>query len=239
MNFESVIRAALLSALLLFGAQSGAKAQNECAWPNSICNDPWSASQSDVWIAISSTPPCSVVVRVHWRYRCNEYELMDVTQPVVFTNPVGCATQQDVQSAWYDGRITDGIKQAIADLALARWVHNNASCCPCPSQGFLVVGRVASCQKLVLTYTLPSGSVVSVNYDLSTPWSTYAMQISMANGSNPVIAMSPCPGEACCYRNRTFCLQDGVVANVQDGPWMTFGTCDPSENSTCQIRMCE
>lgn len=230
---------AMMAVMLCVCTSMDVLGQNECEWPNSDCNQDWTPVHTDVWIPLSSTPPCSVSVRLHWRYRCNEYELMDVTQPVIFTIPVGCATQQDVQNAWYDGRMTEGIKQALADLALARWVHNNANCCPCPSQGYLIVGRLASCQKLVLRYTLPNASVVTVDYDLSTPWSTYAMQIAISNGSNPVIEMAPCPGTACCYRTRTFCLENGVVSNVQDGPWMTFGTCDPYENSTCQIRMCE
>jgi hypothetical protein len=239
---KSVPMYAVAVVLWLFGhlTMVPVRAQiNECSWPNSDCNEPWVAASNDVWVELSDNPPCSVMVRIHWRYRCNEYELMDVNQPVIFTSPTGCATQQQVHAAWFDGRIVESVKQQLDDLALGRWLYFNASCCPCPQQYSVMVGKVMSCQKLLLRYTLPSGSVVSIEYDMSTPWTTYEAQISMVGGTNPVIVMIPCLSSACCYRSRTFCMEEGVVTNVQYGPWFVHGTCQPSENETCQLRVCE
>jgi hypothetical protein len=90
---------------------------------------------------------------------------------------------QQVHAAWFDGRIAESVKQQLDDLALGRWLYFNASCCPCPQQYSVMVGKVMSCQKLLLRYTLPSGSVVSIEYDMSTPWTTYEAQISMVGGT--------------------------------------------------------
>jgi len=209
---------------------------NECSWPNSDCNEPWVGHHDDIWVTISSSPPCSVKVRTHWMMRCGQYEVQDITYGILITSPSGCATPDDVAAAWADGRMVAGIKLEMANLAMLKYVSQNSI--PNCDQGYakIIQGKLTACYTPYLTYSTESGDVTIV-YDLDQPWSYYQMIIAANNGTFPVVRLVAC-SDACCYLERRLCMSNGVLVHT-DMPTYVSDDCPDEEGTPCRIHMCE
>jgi len=228
---------AMMSVMLCVCTSTDALGQNECEWPTSNCNEPWTGINSDIWVTISTNPACSVKVRVHWLMRCGQYEVQDISYGILITSPSGCATPDDVAAAWADGRMAAGIRMEMANLAMLTFIANGNTIPPCSqSARSIIMGKLITCNTPYLHYSTPSGEM-SLVYDLNLPWSYYQQFIDANGGTLPVVRMHPC-AEVCCYLERRLCM-DGTVLVHTDMPAYVSDDCPDQEGQPCRIRLCE
>ena len=223
-----------------------------CDWPEEApedCNEVWSAALfQDVWIQVSTPPPCSVKVRASYRKRCLQIEVIEFNYIMVGNNypmsPPNCKSNDFMNSYIVSdvGFIKDIVYDAIATNVMNVYVATHGgttgggACCPCPNMKQLVEAKIGACADLYLNYQMPIGPPVELRFDPSLPWASYVSSMQAVGGYDPVVSMRPCFGEACCYRNREFCVSSGVITFV-DGPWLTVGDCEVA-SEPCDIVVC-
>jgi len=222
----------LLFSLLLFPDTVTAQSFY-CEFDDPPCTPAFFAQT--VYVPISSTPPCSVKVTVYGNKCGLRVEILDLNVFYDDVIPPGCASRSDVHTAFSNW-------SAFTALAFYEVMKDMASSEPggipgCDTPIRYELATAVACRKPVITWTT-SGGPVSVDYNLSTPWSLYE-STKPTGATNPIIGLAQC-GNTCCFQEVTVCLDNGsvVVSTTPLGPIDDICPTDPV-NPNCRIFWCE
>lgn len=236
-----MFKSILVSLLGFFLYCGDARAQVDCDWepPQLPCTDTaWTGSSLDVWIEMSSTPPCSVMVRSYFKYRCLQIEFQDVAISLIVTIPSGCATGSQIATFVS----TASFRTQLANAVILEHTRNYYLQYPsrrpiCPSAQTVTYGRVLNCQRMVVIYSFPDGQSVEVDYDSNMPWWYYQSLYVAQGGSLVQIGFSPCQINACCLKTMTHCVNEQGQLIYSFGNWVSNGSCPVT--SPCKYHFCE
>ncbi len=174
------------SVIILFLGSLSLHAQTDCDWTGSSCTDPWVPNPSyNIWVQISSSPACSVMVRIASESRCNEINVIDFDAFIWVANPTGCASPSDISNSITAGVIKEAIYQHLANVEMFN-AAMDPNCCPCPIGQQTIVSKIVRCHAIALNWIGGNGSLRTVEYDPAQPWSVYQNMIDMSYGFNEV-----------------------------------------------------
>lgn len=230
----------------MLGTVTESRCQTDCDWSGSSCIDPWTYNPPiDLWVEVSSSPPCSVKVTARYNTRCNEVDVVDFDVYLWDANPTGCASPGTIANSIIAGLVKDAIYNAIANLRMNQ-IAANPLCCPCPLGTSIVISKFIQCHAIALSWTGGSGSQVTVEYDPTLQWSHYQFLIEQSyafnqvpGSANPYFTMLDCLSLGCCFRTRSFCRNSESQIVFQDGPWQVVGpACNFNTTPKCTVLNC-
>lgn len=226
-------------AVLLLVSRVDLSAQVDCAWPEDVsCTEGWSASTMNVWLEISSAPPCSLYVKVYYKMRCLQVEVQDFNIGYLLTNPVNCATPAQINSFIYSFAFKDQLSKAVLLQAASLWVQRHSGSLPyCPGTLKILTSKWGSCMRPMIEYTFPSGSNSSVDYNPAMSWSYYENLFASTGGVPTSTILVNCDIDVCCFRSMTFCIDGNQQIQWSVGGWDTHGTCPVF--GPCKYKFCE
>lgn len=223
----SVLKFCCIAILLLLLSIVDTSAQVDCAWPEVPgCTDDWNPGSMNLWLEVSSTPPCSVMVTVYYQYRCLQVEVQDFALSFIQTNPNGCASPAQIYSFMNSASFRNQVSIAVS-LQFARdWILDNPGSAPhCPTAYKVVTTKFGSCRKPMILYSFPNGSTTSVSYNPANSWSYYQNLYSGSGGVMVLVQLVVCNYDVCCFREFTFCVDDNSAVQWTIGGWVAYGTC--------------
>jgi len=199
----------------------------------------------NIWVQISSSPACSVMVQIHSATRCNEINVITYDAFIWIADPPGCATQSDISNSITAGVIKEAIYLHLANFKMFE-LAMDPYCCPCPNDQGMIISKTLKCQSIALQWTGSGGILRSVTYDPSQPWSFYQNMIDMSYGflevppsANPYFSLVDCLSLGCCFKTRYYCRNTSDQITFTDGAWQSFGSaCNTETTPPCIINNC-
>lgn len=216
--------------VLSLWSQSVHAQQVDCSWPvDPECTEDWSdGSSMDLWLQVSSSPPCSVLVRVYYKQRCLQVEVQDFALGILQTNPSGCATPAQIYSFASSPAFKDQISIALSLQVTRRWLVMYPHKAPrCPDAERVTTSKFGSCRRPQVQYTFLDGSTTNVDYDPLQSWEYYSNLFSSTGGVMTSCVMVVCSYDICCFRNFTFCVDENRLIQWSMGAWTDVGVCPP------------
>lgn len=234
-----ILKFSCIAVLMLLATRLDLSAQVDCSWPDDLyCTEDWSSGTVNVWIEMSSTPPCSLYVKVYYKKRCLQVEVQDFTIGYLLTNPANCATPSQINSFIYSHAFHDQLSKAVLLHSVSLWVMSHNGSLPyCPGTLKVFTSKWGSCMRPVIEYTFPNGSQSSVDYDPALSWSYYANLFSSTGGVPTSTALVNCNIDVCCFRSMTFCVDENQQVQWSVSGWDSHGTCPYF--GPCTYKFCE
>lgn len=198
----------------------------------------------DVMVPIRTMPPCSVKVTIYGDICDNAVEFLDMNVYYDDVQPPGCATRADVHAAFLQWMsfTAFAFQEFFRQFYLPTYdASHPLNLIPnCPSTKAFFAATAVACRKPVIIWTIPDivnptlFTSVTVNYDLSQPWSYYEATKPIG-ATTAVIELVNC-GESCCYHVVEACKSGGAYVITTTNPLPMTNPCPvPNTDPNCRV----
>ncbi len=153
---HSCINKLLYILCLCFAIQTVRGQAPECDWPelDPPCNTDFEWLETiEIYVPVSSSPPCSVKVRVYGARACDNIEILDLAWYMDDVVPVGCMTRDQIFESFNYGVLawmsyTETLKHIFR-------TETTPIQYPCPTVRTYNTGIAVACSRPQIIWTIP------------------------------------------------------------------------------------